>query len=182
MKKLLALVLIFFASFGAKAQLEGMELGLDGSFWASSWGGNGNIGLKYGFQLNEVFVIGPSFRYQRWWNSHPQFATKSSANIFGAGAYVHARFMNWLFLGLEFEYLQSPTQYYVEGKKRGWVPVLFAAGGLSRSFKDKWRVNLGMNYDFINSPYTPFAESYMITRKNGSRIPLMYRVALFYTF
>lgn len=181
MKKIIALFLLFCASFNANAQLEGMEVGVDGSFWASNWGGSGNIGVKYGFQLNEVFVLGPTFRYQRWWNSHPQFATKSSANIFGAGAYVHARLMNWFFLGVEFEYLQSPNQYYVEGKKRGWVPVLFGAAGFSRVFKEKWRLNLGLNYDFINSQYTPFAQNYMISKKNGSKIPLIYRVAVFYT-
>lgn len=179
MKKLIAAICIFCSSFNASAQIEGMEIGVDGSFWASSWGGNANIGLKYGFQLNETFVIGPSVRYQYLWNSHPQLAQKGSASVFGGGAYIHARFLEWLYLGVEFEYLQSPYQYYVEGKKRGWVPVLFIAGGFSKQLNDRFRLNLGLNYDVINSQYTPFANQYMITRKNGSRIPLIYRVALF---
>ena len=179
MKKLIAILMISLSSFGAKAQIEGMEIGVDGSFWASNWGGSANLGLKYGFQLNETFVVGPSIRYQRWWNSHPQMAHKSSANIFGGGAYIHARFMEWLFLGLEFEYLQSPTQYIVEGKSKGWVPVLFVTGGFSKKVTDRLRLNLGLNYDVINSQFTPFANQYMITRKNGSRIPLIYRIALF---
>ncbi len=179
MKKIIAFILILSCSFSSNAQLEGMEIGVDGSFWASNWGGSGNIGIKYGLQLNETFVIGPSIRYQRWWSSHPQMAQKASANIFGAGVYLHARFAKWIYLGAEFEYLQSPTQPYVEGKRRGWVPVLFLAGGLSKQLNDRFRLNIGLNYDLINSQYTPFANEYVITRKNGSKIPLIYRLALF---
>ncbi|NQY10292.1 MAG: hypothetical protein HRT71_12365, partial [Flavobacteriales bacterium] len=48
MKKLI-IFLSLICTFGSvKAQIEGTELGLDGSFWASQTGGTVGIGAKYG--------------------------------------------------------------------------------------------------------------------------------------
>ncbi len=179
MKKILAILVITwtFPSFGQGVQ--GTEFGFDGYFSASTVGGSFGVGVKYGIKFGDYFIAGPSVRVQHLWSKNPMAGTHGSATIYGGGGFFHARFYDALFLGTEIEILKSPTAYYLTATNRAWVPTAFIGGGFSKEFNESWRLNLGIFYDIINSPSSPFFESYILSRENGSRIPLIYRLGVF---
>lgn len=182
MKTLLFLI-AFVSSSISIAQSEGSDIGIDGYFGASNFGGSFGIGAKYGIKFKEYFIAGPSLRYQRTWSKNATTGTQGSFNVFGGGGFIHARFQNVLFLGAEVEVLKSPySYYYYTGgtANNKWVPTAFVGGGFSREFNESWRLNLGIMYDLINNPASPFYNSYFMRRENGTRIPVIYRVAFFF--
>lgn len=155
------------------------ELGIDGYFSASNFGGTFALGLKYGFLFGEEqnWIAGPSFRLQRTWSNF--LDQKFSYNILGLGTFIHARFYNALFLGAELEFIQTPLQYNTLQPPKKLIPVCFLGGGYSQQFNDFWRINAGIFYDVINdfdSPYRPF---YTAKQENGVYIPILYRLAVF---
>jgi len=167
-------------------QYNGSEIGADVAFSASTFGGNFGIGLKYGFKLGEYIILGPSVRYERLWFKNGITAQEGGSNVFGGGAFVHARFFNALFLGVEYEHLKSP--YNVNGLlnvQNSWAPTLFVGGGFSMAFHEKVRLNVGVMYDVINAENSPFRRSYSFTVKdqNGNiqrYLPIVYRIAFFF--
>lgn len=178
--KQFVVVCCLFLGLCAKAQgVEGTEIGLDGYFSASTVGGNFGLGVKYGIKFGQYFIAGPSIRVERLWSKNPSAGSQGGVTIYGGGAFFHARFYDALFLGTEIELLKSPTMYYLTGSSSRWVPTAFVGGGFSKEFNESWRLNLGIFYDVINSPDSPFYNSYMLSRQNGSRIPLIYRLAVF---
>lgn len=181
MKKVL-FAIAFFTSILSHAQGQGSDVGFDGYFGASNFGGSFGIGAKYGIKFQEYFIAGPSLRYQRTWSNNQVTGTQGSYNVFGGGGFIHARLQNVLFLGVEAELLKSPYNYYyyTGATNNKWVPTAFVGGGFSREFNESWRLNLGIMYDLINNPASPFFNSYFMKRKDGSRIPVIYRVAFFF--
>ncbi len=163
----------------------GSEIGADLAFSASTFGGNFGIGLKYGVALGDYFLVGPCVRYDRTWIKNNTTGFNGNYNVYGGGAFVHARFVNALFLGAEFEYLKSP--YDINGllnTQGTWCPTLFVGGGFSMEFNEIVRLNVGIMYDVINAENSPFRNSYSITTKdaNGSitgYLPIIYRIAFF---
>lgn len=167
-------------------QYNGSEIGADIAFSASTFGGNFGVGLKYGFKLGEYLFVGPSIRYERLWFKNGFTGTQGGSNVFGGGAFVHARFFNAFFLGVEYEHLKSP--YNVNGLlniENSWAPTLFVGGGFSMEFNESVRLNVGVMYDVINAENSPFRRSYMFTVKdqNGNiqrYLPIIYRIAFFF--
>ncbi len=163
----------------------GSEIGADLAFSASTFGGNFGIGLKYGVALGDFFLVGPSVRYDRTWLKNNTTGFNGNFNVYGGGAFVHARFVNAFFLGVEFEYLKSP--YAINGMLNNqgtWCPTLFAGGGFSMEFNEIVRLNVGIMYDVINAENSPFRNSYSITRKDANGniagyLPIIYRIAFF---
>lgn len=167
-------------------QYNGSEIGADIAFSASTFGGNFGIGLKYGFKLGKYLFVGPSVRYERLWFKNALSGFNGNSNVFGGGAFVHARFFNVLFLGVEYEHLLSPynRQGFLQTPST-WAPTLFVGGGFSMSFNERIRLNVGLMYDVINAENSPFRNSYSITVKdqNGNIqrfLPIIYRVAFFF--
>lgn len=156
------------------------ELGVDGYFSASNFGGTFTLGLKYGFKFGEdnKLIAGPSFRIQRSWSSNA--GTTFSYNILGLGGFFHARFYNVLFLGGELEMMNAPLVYNLNNPSKKLVPTCFLGGGYSQQYDSGIRFNLGIFYDVINSLYSPFRPYYIARMENGVLIPLMYRMALFF--
>lgn len=180
MKKFLTVIALLSASSGfGQSGIQGTEFGLDGYFSASTWGGSFGVGVKYGINFGEYFIAGPSIRVERLWSKNPAAGTHGATTIYGGGAFFHARFYDALFVGTEIELLKSPTAYYLAQANSAWVPTAFIGGGFSKEFNESWRLNLGIFYDVVNSPSSPFFNSYMIVRENGSRVPLIYRLAVF---
>lgn len=178
MKKLF-LILVLSTSFLTFSQVsDGVhEIGLDGHFSASNFGGSGGIGVKYGYKPDPNFIIGPSVRFQRsWYNNYGQ---RFGYSIYGGGIWAHARIVNYFFAGAEFEFLNTPINYVIYDGSRNWVPTLFLAGGFSREFNQKIRLNAGVYYDVINHANSPFRMSYFMRKANGVYIPLIYRIGLF---
>jgi hypothetical protein len=173
------LVLTSFSSISQ--QLSGAELGFDCFFSASNIGGAAGIGPKLGFKLNENLVIGPSFRYQRTWTT--DFQGNYSYTIWGGGAFVHARYKNVLFGGLEFELLKTPYNYTTTGGLTTWVSTLFLCGGYSKEFNKHFRLTIGLYYDVINSVNSPFRNAYILKTKDATTgavvkiLPLIYRIS-----
>ena len=167
-------------------QYNGSEIGVDLAFSASTFGGNFGLGLKYGLKFGEYIIAGPSVRYERVWFKNALVGVDGNANVFGGGAFVHARFFNTLFLGAEYEHLKSP--YNPNGflnNQSSWAPTLFVGGGFSMSFNERIRLNAGIMYDLINAENSPFRNSYSFTVKdqNGNiqrYLPIIYRIAFFF--
>ena len=192
MKYALQLVLIFVLSNSSFSQstftMSGTELGIDLSANGSTQGGNVGLGLKYGINLGEYLIVGPSVRYEYlWWNGYISNTAQASGsrNVYGGGLFAHARFLNALFLGAEFEMLRSPYNQFNEfAVTKTWAPTLFIGGGFSMEFNETVRINAGIMYDVINAGNSPFRRSYMPkTDANGNPagfIPLIYRIAFFF--
>jgi hypothetical protein len=156
------------------------EVGVDGYFGASNFGGSGGLGIKYGKIMNNNIIIGPSVRFQRTWSNN--LGQKFGYTIFGGGVWAHARFGNYLFAGAEFELLKSPLNYIYITPTRKWVPTLFVGGGFSKEFNHAVRINAGIFYDAINNVNSPFRFSYSMHKSNGVIIPVIYRIGFFFPF
>jgi len=190
--KIKTLILSSFISFSAISQdaapsaYQGFELGVDLAFSSSTFGGNFGIGLKPGFKLGEYFIIGPALRYERLWFKNALSGFNGNTNVYGGGAFVHARFFNALFLGVEYEYLRSP--FNLNGQLESinsFASVLFLGGGFSMELNPHIRLNAGIMYDVINAVNTPYSRSYTFTVKdqNGNiqrYLPIVYRIAFFF--
>lgn len=180
MKKIILFFLLVI-NYSVNAQkIEQIELGADGYFGASSLGGSYGFGPKLGFQLDENWVVGPTFRYQRSWSSLA--GQTFGRTTWGGGAFIHARFKNVVYLGAEFEYLKSPTNYVDPIATDTWVPTLFVGGGFSKEYNQRIRLNVGIYYDLIDNLNSPFRTSYMMTIKNEvgqvvKFIPVIYRIS-----
>lgn len=159
------------------------EIGIDGHFYGTNFGGSFGLGLKYGLvrKQDPQFIFGPSFRVQRVWSTF--IDNVNGFTIFGLGAFTHARFYEVLFLGAEFEVLNSPIQYNLVNPQKRWTPTLFLGGGYSHKFDAGWRLNIALYYDILNQPNSPFRESYIAKSEVNGEIkllPVIYRVALFF--
>jgi hypothetical protein len=169
--------------------MDGTEIGFDLAFSASTNGGNAGLGLKYGINLGEYLIAGPSVRYERLWIKNLLTQQSLGYNMYGGGAFLHSRFFNALFLGAEFEVLRSP--YQTAGTAAGfvsqtgtWAPTLFLGGGFSMEFNAGIRINAGVMYDVIDAENSPFRSSYFMRKEttNGQPagfLPIIYRIAFF---
>lgn len=145
--------------------------------------------MKGGANLGEYIIAGPSIRYEHiWWKNYigGTAEVSGSRSVYGGGVFIHGRFFNALFVGAEFEMLNSPYDKlgFITGQKY-WVPTLFLGGGFSMEFNEKVRVNAGIMYDVINSGSSPFRRSYSIQKKtstggNAGYLPIIYRIAFFF--
>jgi len=174
-------------SFGQ--EINGKEIGFDVAFSASSFGGTGGLGLKFGWKYGDYLIFGPSARYQRSWNKNITTGTQGGFNVYGGGGFVHARFYNVFFAGSEFEILRSPyTSNGFLTNNGTWVATWLIGGGFSMEFNEKFRLNAGIMYDVLdvpninnpnnNNPNSPL-QPYVAKKQNGSPIPIIYRIAFF---
>lgn len=175
----LLITLSFSVNSNAQFDISETEIGVDGNLSFSNLGGTAGIGLKFGYKPDEIFIFGPSVRYQRTWNKNAFTNQKTAYNIFGGGAFVHARMFDVLFLGAEFEMLNSPINYTLIQPTSSWVPTCLLGGGYSQQF-DVVRINVGLMYDVLDKVNSPFRQGYFIKRQNGSYLPLLYRIAFFF--
>ncbi|OFZ55455.1 MAG: hypothetical protein A3D92_03475 [Bacteroidetes bacterium RIFCSPHIGHO2_02_FULL_44_7] len=193
MKKLLLPVLLTFA-LGTKVSAQnstitGSEIGIDLAFSGSNFGGNVGLGVKYGLNLGEYVIAGPSVRYEQiWWKNYTggSAAASGSRSVYGGGVFIHGRFFNALFVGAEFEMLRSPyDKNGLFAVSKTWAPTLFLGGGFSMEFNEKVRVNAGIMYDVINVQNSPFRRSYSVQKKSANGavagyLPIIYRIAFFF--
>mgnify|MGYP000508600672 CR=1 FL=1 len=192
-KSLLIFCLALFTNQMTHAQsdiITGSEIGVDLAFSASTNGGNAGIGLKYGLNLGEYFIVGPSVRYEYlWWKNYvgPSEVVSGNRHVYGGGVFAHARFFNALFLGAEFEMLRSPYDKngFLSVLEKTWAPTLFLGGGFSMEFNETVRINAGIMYDVIDPANSPFRSSYTFKKKtadglNAGYLPILYRIAFFF--
>lgn len=182
MMKRIFLLLTLLCSLGTNAQsVEGTELGIDASFYASNLGGSFGLGAKYGWKFGEYIITGPSLRYQRTWGNNYYTNTTSGFNVYGGGAFIHARFFNALFVGSEIEFLRSPfsNSGYLTNDGN-WVPTVLIGGGFSMEINESWRLNAGVMYDIVNKPNSPLQSQYFMRNANNVLIPIIYRIAFFF--
>ena len=163
------------------------EIGGDVHFSASTVGATGGIGLKFGIVRNKFLVFGPSARYH--YSFYKQYGLTGSYSVYGGGAFIHGRFFNSLFAGLEFELLSNPFSNTngIIAPKRVWAPTALLGFGFSRAFGEEqnFRLNVGIMYDVINHPNSPFRPGYFMRKQTangqpGALIPLIYRIAFFF--
>jgi hypothetical protein len=175
--------LLFVSTSFSQQGIEGHELGFDGAFNASTFGGSYGIGVKYGLKKGENLAFGPSFRLQRsWWQN--QGGQKGGFTNYGGGAWVHYRYANYVFAGAEFEMLNTRlVNPQIYGKNYKWIPTFFLGGGFSRDFNEKFRLNAGMFFDIINDLNSPFRSAYVLKSTNSIGqevpIPVIYRLGIF---
>ncbi|MNJ84491.1 hypothetical protein D3C87_19470 [compost metagenome] len=160
------------------------EIGADIHFSAGSYGGTGGLGLKFGIVRNKYVSFGPSLRYHYSSYKSPQTGLSGSYSVYGGGAFVHARFFNYLFVGFEFEMLSNPYSYAngVISAKRVWAPTGLLGFGFSHAFGEEqnFRLNAGIMYDIIDNANSPLRTGYFMKKENGTLIPLIYRIAFFF--
>lgn len=189
MKHSILILLLSFIAFTSNSQGDlRPEVGFDGYFGGSNFGGSVGIGGKFGFEIGEYFVAGPSLRYHRTWNHNTLTGAKGGFNIFGGGGYLHARFAEVLFVGTEFEVLKSPFSYNKDGSIGAWIPTWYFGGGYSQLINESWRLNFGVFYDVLDipnpsdptnlNPNSP-TQPYLFRKTNGTIIPMIYRLAIF---
>lgn len=195
MNKLLILLVSFSITTASFSQgQDGTEFGIDGTFSYSSGGiksGTVGVGLKYGFVFNKNLILGPSIRYQRRWTNNTTTGQEASYNIYGGGVFLHYRFIDYMFGGVELEFLHSPYTTYgaVSTTSSNWVGTCLVGGGFSHLFNDSWRLNAGIYYDILdkpnptnpnnNNPNSPL-QPYVLHNTNGTVIPVLYRIAFFF--
>ena len=186
MKRLVLAICLLTGTFG-NAQIEGLELGFDGYFSASTQGGGYGIGPKFGFVMNENLVLGPSIRFQRTFSNNLNTGINYHFNTYGAGFFLHARYSNTVYAGFETEVMNN-TNAFVDTNAvfTKIVPTFFLCAGFSREFNEKIRLNVGLYYDVINSLNSPFRRSYILPIKNAQSgaiqgsVPLIYRISFFF--
>ena len=95
MKKVIFLLFVTTLSTQiARAQsttFDGSEVGVDLAFSASTNGGSAGLGLKYGLNLGEYFIFGPSARYEfMWWKNYVgsgQELVTGNRSVYGGGVF-----------------------------------------------------------------------------------------------
>ena len=189
MKNIIVLILCSALSINTahsqSFEIDGTEIGFDLAFSASTNGGNAGLGLKYGINLGEYLIAGPSVRYERLWIKNLLTQQSGGYNMYGGGAFLHGRFFNALFLGAEFEVLRSPYQTAGFVSQTGtWAPTLFLGGGFSMELNAGIRINAGVMYDVIDAENSPFRSSYFMRKETTSGqpagfLPIIYRIAFF---
>lgn len=189
-----ALLFLFFTTNFAQFRPEiGVELNAAAfSTMGGSFGGALRGGLAE-YKYTEAVAYGLILRYQRIWNKNNFTGLSNAGDIFGLGGYWHYRFMEWLFIGSELEYVRSPfigvNSATINQSK--WKLAGFLCAGASKDF-DWVRLNLGLQYDFIdairaeNKP-SPFRNEYFIRLRNpaqpnagGKYLPIIYRLTFFF--
>jgi len=178
MKKLFFLFFLLSASTVSSQEGPRSEIGFDGYFGASTFGGTFGIGAKYGYKINDAFIFGPSVRVQRSWQNF--YGQRNGFTIYGGGAWMHARFAKYLFAGAEFELLSSPLNYTDITATRRLIPTFFLGGGFSHKFDNDIRLNGGIFYDVLDNVNSPFRTSYFMRKSNGVLIPVIYRIGFFF--
>lgn len=185
-KKITCIVLcslFIFKQSIAQTNVQGTEIGFDGAFSASNLGGSFGIGVKFGFELNDHLILGPSVRLQRSWSKN--VGTSYGYSVYGGGVWAHFRLAEYFFLGTEIELLNSPLSYTVISSSKKWIPTALVGGGFSKEFNEKFRLNVGIYYDVINNPNSPFRPGYVMKKsvgpngQAGALIPVIYRIGLF---
>lgn len=187
MKKIFALLLaLTISTINFSQKIEGLEIGLDGFFGASTMGGSFGFGPKLGFRMNENLILGPSFRFQRTWSKNNFTGMEFSFNNFGGGFFVHGRYKNTVYGGVEAEVMRTANIFIdTSAVFKRIVPTVFLCAGFSKEFNEKIRLNVGLYYDIINSLNSPFRTSYVMTIKNPETgqivryIPMIYRISVF---
>lgn len=175
--RFLFLVIILCYSFQLNSQFyKNSEIGLDGSFSASTLGGASNLGIKYGLTKNENYIYGPSFRIMKYWSSFN--GINYNFNLKGYGGFFHYRYQNTIFLGGELEVFKINYALTL-GAKSPWIPTLFLGAGFSKEYYNKFRVNVGIFYDVVNNLNSPFRVNYKVKNSLGMLIPVTYRFAFF---
>ncbi len=196
MRNLLIPIAVFCNSlFSFSQEVAGTEFGIDGTFWASSGAFNSGtvgVGLKYGVKLSEEIILGPSVRYQIAWANNNFTGTSGRYSIYGGGAFIHGRFAEVLFGGIEFEVLKSPytNNGYLTNQQGNWVSTCLVGGGFSKEFNESWRLNAGIFYDILDrpnpadptnpNPNSPLQPYVMKNNNTGVVIPVLYRIAIFF--
>ena len=162
------------------------EIGVEGFASASTNGGAYSLGLKFGFKANENIIVGPSLRIIKNWSSMtgtPTFSTTTN----GFGGFLHARYGNTVFGGIEYELFRTPVNSYgmIDGSNY-FASTLFLGVGFSKEYKNFIRINAGIFYDAINKQNSPFRSSYMMKKTNSATgeiagyIPVIYRITFFF--
>ncbi len=186
LKRFIFIFAISLPGFVCSQKIEGIELGLDGFFGASTMGGSFGFGPKLGFRMHENLILGPSFRFQRTWSKNNFTGQEFSFNNYGGGIFIHGRYKNTVYGGVEAEVMRTANLFVdTSAVFKRVVPTVFLCAGFSKEFKEKIRLNVGLYYDIINSLNSPFRTSYVMTIKNPETgqivryIPMIYRISIF---
>jgi hypothetical protein len=175
------------------AQNKSYEVGLEiTAASGSNLGGTVGGSLKFAIVEEEELAFGPSIRYQYLWSNNNFTGINASASLWGGGAFLHYRFMDWFFVGSEVEMLKNPFPV-IDPQKR-WSLTAFLGAGIHRDYN--WvKLNLGVLYDVADAIRDPLTNnpsllrtSYFIRRQNpnpgsgpnAAYLPIIYRISFFF--
>lgn len=154
--------------------LQNITVGGDFGLFFRGTSGYFGIGPKVGYQVTNWFNPGISFRYSY------AYALLTNGQVFqnhtyGTGAFLHFRFFDKLFAGIEYEILN--VLKWDSFSERTWANVLFLGAGYSQRLGGVGFMNVMLQYDVINDPNSPFRTSYIIGNPvTGQLIPLRFQV------
>jgi len=180
MKKWIFIILMSFSGLAYSQDAGTMEAGIDANFWSSTLGGTLNVSPRFGYALNDDFVVGPSVRFIHYWGNY--WGIKSHMNIFGLGLYGHYRFANWLYAGLDVETYFVPFNMKIDPKNKykAVAPAILLSFGVSRQITSYFRLNIGIHYDVLNDVNSPLRTSYTMRNAKGVWIPIFYRLSFIF--
>ncbi len=170
------------------------ELGIEiqaasGSNLGGSFGG----ALKMAFVEDDALAFGPLVRYKFIYSNNIETGFSGNRSFWGAGGFLHYRFMEWFYAAAEMELNQTVNKF--NNPNSNWSLALFLGGGIHRDF-GKVALNAGFLFDVVDAlrdPITqnqsPFAFDYFIQRQNpnnpnqqggGGYFPIIPRVTFFF--
>lgn len=153
-----------------------ITVGGDFGVYFTGFSGYVGIGPKVGYQVTNWFNPGITLRYSY---NYARFNTGQvfSNHTYGTGAFMHFRFFDKLFAGVEYEALNVNQFNSIFAADRVWAHVLFLGVGYSQRLGNIGFINFMLQYDVINDPNSPFRTSYFIGNPvTGQVIPLRYQI------
>lgn len=122
-----------------------------------------------GYKFTDNLVAGPGFIYQ-----YTRIAARNingvdvgviQSSIYGPKAFANYIFADRVYGGLQYEYLNHQIPFVPTGSSRlefvnTWTSVLFIEAGLISRFGGKGYAQLGMRYNVLHGPDSPYASPF----------------------
>ncbi|MEZ4938302.1 MAG: hypothetical protein R2799_12005 [Crocinitomicaceae bacterium] len=161
--------------------LKNISIGGNFGFWMSAYGGSLYLGPRVGYKVTEWFRPGISMNYQYRWYKYG--GVNWSDNIIGGGVFTHFILMRRILLAAEWEILNAtaipdrPATPF-----RTTINTLFIGAGYNQPVGNAGYFTIGVMFDVINHPYSPYRSQYLIRSSNGSGIPVILRIGFGFGF
>ncbi len=130
----------------------------------------GNVGLNFGtitaisisptigYRLTEKFTAGVGVIYNYVKYAKQVYGFDFSTNSYGGRVFGRYRFLENVYGSLEYQTLNLAAYDFntLESRGRISVPMLFAGGGYLQPIGEKSFINISLQYDLIQDPYSPY--------------------------
>lgn len=154
--------------------LKNLSVGGDFGFWFAQGQGSIYLGPRVGYKVTEWFRPGISLNYQYRWANFG--SSKWSDHVIGGGVFANFILFKRLLLAAEWEILNT-TAYpggFAEPFRTN-VNMLFIGAGYNQPIGRVGFFSVGLYYDLINHPYSPYRSQYLF-RLGNEPLPMIMRI------